>query len=222
MTSRELQLRPDCFQNPVRLDLQIVGDAMLWPHDGEMREQATNAAVVVEGRSWLHNLSNQDVRALFELAANTVPMARIQSEIERPFIRGTVAGHILRLTLAGLARDPKSDALGAAKKRVSAGFAADSRLSVKTIENQIWKNYRPVAHFWAAFLSLDDRQFFPCQTKTFKTFLQMAEAYRRAGETTPVFKSGTILNSHETFSLPKSMNLPEMTLRVQPLASSQS
>jgi hypothetical protein len=128
-----------------------------------------------------------------------------------------VAGHILRLTLAGLARDPKSDALGAAKKRVSAGFARDSRLSVKTIENQVWKNYRSVAHFWAAFLSLDDREFFPCQTKAFRRFLQMAEAYRIAGETTLIFKSGAVLNAQESFSLPKSMNLPKMTLRVEPL-----
>jgi hypothetical protein len=192
--------------------LQIVESVMLWPGDPEMQRHAISAAVVTEGLANFHDLSEIELANLLHLSARSLPLEHIQQQIEKPFVRGVVSGHILRLALLENAKNSRSNALGEAKKTASKMFSAARRLSVSTIENQVWKFYRPVAHYWAAFLSLDDRRAFPCRTDTFVELLSKAEAFRKAGEGAQVYKSGTILDSRESVNLPRSVTVPVANL----------
>ncbi len=156
--------------------LQIL---MCWPNDAEEQLQARRAF-------YLHNLGNAETKASTEMEYLQACMAFepirrelggwsrmadapafsavIASILERQK-DGFIAGAILRLMHALRTQD---EALGikASKNKIldflrirGEGIFRQNRIFTRANLDEIWATYRPVAHLWAAHLSLHQKYF---------------------------------------------------------------
>jgi hypothetical protein len=88
-------------------------------------------------------------------------------------------------------------------------------IRAKTIENEVWSNYRSVAHFWAAYQTCHaeagGKYPFPCAFQDLAGFLGTAEAFRRLGECAKT-NQGTVLRAGDAIRLPDNLGVPDIHL----------
>jgi hypothetical protein len=216
----ELQLTPEMVgAGRTRLVLgEIIEPGMLWPNDAARRATAAAAARAKHVEESIPAddhpvvLRGFDLRVLVENLASAPPLADIQDSARQPFCRGVLAGTIFLETLharkTGRNRNLQQIKLDATR-RFSA-HPAFQRLSASTVENSIWKVYRPVSHLWAASIygAVADGEPFPCSVSNLPQFLSFAEALRADGVTCQLGQGGTLLDPIRTWSVPAAVPLP--------------
>jgi hypothetical protein len=142
--------------------------------------------------------------------ANATPIKDVQEETQPTFVHGMIAGKILWLALLDH-HTGKKRGLEAIKADISKEYSGEKRferLSVSTINNTIWRTFRSVSHFWAAYpMCAADRNDLP-------RFLAVAEYLRHAGEACPMRQHpGTVLDGASTWRVPPQLALPEYAVR---------
>jgi hypothetical protein len=214
MSVSYLNLPPSALSAPSRTDLDLVSALMLWPDDGPMRERAIETSFVTLMHTVADQLSRGDLVELVSLAKDATPIDQIHQTTRQRMIDGARAGIYLRETVGhvSLHRNISMKALAA---KVA---AIPPKLNAHTFENTIWPRYRPVSHFWAAWLHLAEaiseqsKQAFPCGTDQLAHFLGLSEGVRQLGECTRTKQSPSmVLRSAEGVRVS-----PEMA--IQPIA----
>jgi hypothetical protein len=73
----------------------------------------------------------------------------------------------------------------------------------KHVNEAVWKCFRPVASYWAAFVYMDDDApaEIPCARSALPQFLAFAEAFRSLAEGTMIPHHGPVLKAGETVEL---------------------
>jgi hypothetical protein len=217
MPATLVELSKDCLTRTIRFDLAVVEAMMLWPEDEKARERWLHAAMVREASALGEDLPESHARFSLQLAADTTPLKELKGIAEDRQAHGWVAGAMLHRAVERAAVEGSVN-LGKIAQEVvqaSAGLRRQHgmRLSVKTINNRIWPDYRSVAHFWAAYVTaLDEGQkAFPCSIGGLPAFLATAEAYRKAGETVQT-KQGPVMRPGESVLVPDFLTLPTLAL----------
>lgn len=217
-----LDIRADCLTQPIRLDLAVIEVTMLWPDDIEARREALITSRVEELRPSADTLIRSELAELARQAADARPLRDIQKDYLRGdrLIRGSIAGTILRETLGRLEINHNASSMKQIVGELSDAFSKKYRLSVKTIANDVWPTFRPVAHFWAAHLDAAlffDETAFPCQMQHLSDFLARSEGYRMRGEIFRTKQSPTtVLHAAEMFRLPSHLMVEPLDPRFQP------
>lgn len=205
-----------------RLTLAYIETVMLWPNDSEQRRLAFEAAHAAHTLNVLGQaIAESAPIALFPdqllpIAAGLAaapPLKDMQSSSMEPFVRGTVAGMIFGKALIDQETGDKSglQAIKADIIRRYKGKPHFEKLSLSTVENLIWGVYRPVAHLWAAAITLATAApfAFPCSLPGLPSYLAVAENFRLKGESTRLRQSkGTLLEPGRTWTVPSGLPLP--------------
>jgi hypothetical protein len=192
--------------------------AMLWPLDAEKRRAAALALSVLELRERLGLLdtANQiqvsvcDLRLLIEGA---VAVPEFEREVESRQRHGTLAGAVLIDFLRAKLHNP----IRKIKLDLDIFQSIGERFSISKseIENVCWKDFRCVAHFWAAAsLTTSAGARFPINLQDLTKFLAVAEELRRHGEELPMVRGNSILRPAETWKVPPHLDLPRVELKV--------
>lgn len=215
-------LRPDVLQNPSILDVAVLEVLMLWPTDRARRERVLKSIVikhVTDKKGWAAPASSLEVSDLVRLVQDAPRLEEFGEAAKDAMRRGVIAGALLT-DVVGLTSMKSSNAnLSRLKKRYAEAFTKKLRIrmSEKTIDNDVWREYRSVAPYWAAWLWLYvpcDR--FPCDPNGLETFLATADAFRIAGESTRTHQSPSpILRVGETFVPDLSISLPHIDLEFE-------
>ena len=223
MMALSIELSSDCLASPLPCDQIAIGSMMLWPNDASARELAARSAMI----AWkLENADHLERNSLVQLAreaAAAMPLQDVRKltaqENGGPYVMGSIAGDVLSLTISRVA----VGAHGASMKRIFQEVAESWvekcwPIDPKTIENEVWKSYRCVAHFWAAYWHClkehQDKSQFPCPLVHLPRFLGIAEAFRASGEATKTKQSPrTILLPNEPVRLPDRCKIPALELR---------
>ncbi len=146
----------------------------------------------------------------------TAPRAvDLQTKAHQSYRYGLAAGIILMEMITADARN-EVVSMVRAKEKVSEHLTVLNARSMGTIENTVWKTFRPVAHFWAAYLCLgseacdrDEEYLFPCSVKALAEFLGTAQSYLERGLSLRAARSArTVLVPDETWTLPARLDLP--------------
>ena len=187
-----LNLRPGCLDNPTRFDLAPIEAAMLWPDDPGKRTRII-VSCRAEHLSARNGASTGELLSLRVLADDSMAND-LRAQLGDRLVQGTIAGWILRDTIAGAGRVPIDTAIRNASGKfrdVKMPRGRNNRdLTPRTISRSIWPRYRSVAHFWAAWLDHRDAPLFPCRLERMREFLALAETLRKAGETTQLTNTG--------------------------------
>jgi hypothetical protein len=102
-----------------------------------------------------------------------------------------------------------------AEKRRKAHKSLD--ISRSTLENTIWRNYKPVAHLWAShvyyvlILRPDDALAFPCRVDQLPDFLALADFFALSGLSAKMprrKKSEHLLDESNMWRIPSGLHLP--------------
>jgi hypothetical protein len=148
-------------------------------------------------------------------ALDAVPIKTLQKSTKERHVHGYIAGLILRHVVSEVLIDRNSDkaSVGWITKKLSKPSSATSR----TIENTIWRDFKKVSHFWAAYdetYDAADQSSFPCKLEHLSDFLSISEAFRTQGEGTIPWKSPRpLLLRGECVSLPPHLNVPMVSLK---------
>jgi hypothetical protein len=93
-------------------------------------------------------------------------------------------------------------------------------LLLSTIDNHIWRTYRPVAHLWGAYhlqaqayTVADIPVAFPCYPHEVLQFLAMAEVLRKKAECCLLAHGGTLIDPLTSWHAPSDIDLPSMEVR---------
>ena len=168
------------------------------------------------------SFSNAQISSLVDGLAVAPRPQEIHQERSSRYLRGTAAGMILWDGL--LAQNSGQDS-GLTKIKVDisnllqrTGKKRGSSLSF--LDNVLWKDFRPVAHLWLAYLLRQLAELSSVSTDKLCTsgdllrFLAVAEQLRRDGELARFWKSNQpILHPAHTWKVPSSIRLPELTIR---------
>jgi hypothetical protein len=193
-----LQLAPQLVS---RLELTPIEAIMLWSGDANNQNRARLAAIP----EWLrsldgYTLGSEDFKELEEITR----LREFEPDTRRQFLHGVVAGCRLWNLLCIQRRKPDasfSNVDGAIRKM----FAKRS-ISQSTLNNTIWPHFKPVAHLWAAFVSLSAASHrksspFPCALRDAAHFLgvsatiaNIATATRTKQSTRPVLDADDLWN----------------------------
>jgi hypothetical protein len=190
-----LNLPLEALASPNRTDIDIVSAIMLWPDDEAMRARAIETSFVALLHTAADQLSRGDLLELVSLAKDATPVDQIHETTRRRMIDGARAGLYLRETVGhiSLKRNISMKALAAKVATLP------PQLNAHTFENSIWPRYRPVSHFWAAWLHLGETasehsvQAFPCSGNQLQHFLGLAEGFREIGERTKTKQSPSMV-----------------------------
>jgi hypothetical protein len=133
------------------MDFSFIVARMLWPRleeDADMRLRAMTAFMFdLLGKGIKRGeIEARTAVILFDAAAGAPPLSDVQKNIPAPMLRGMIAGHIVRMVMS----KERMQIGGAIAELSKLFYSADRRLSVKTIQNQVWPHYRCVSHYWAA------------------------------------------------------------------------
>ncbi len=222
MTAEYLDLREDCLVRPTRWDLAIIEARMLWPDDSDTRGRYLSAvsikvSVTSIDRVPISKPSPTEVRELAEAILSAPRVEDFTEAGKRAYVHGLVAGKILydAVGLHDIGRENIS--LGNIKGALSDLLGPAQRLSVKTIDNAVWRRYRSVAHLWAAYLHISqetDSTFLPCRARDLPIFLAVAEVYRTRGETIRLTTKSPspVLRTGDAVMIPPALVLPEVEL----------
>lgn len=220
-----LALTPESVRSPTRLDLAIVENLMIWPDDEAAREKAMRTAEVQFGRDLLDQgrLPDSMVRDLARQAVDTTAPADVSAIAKERFMDGLIAGTILYRAILYREIKPDQAAIEHIVAEISQRLFPKWRRLPKTIRNTTQKKFRSVAHFWASYITtalLGRREgllpAFPCRLGDLRTFLAVADEFRKLGETTrrprapkPVVVPGT------SVMISSEIDLPPITLRTE-------
>jgi hypothetical protein len=215
-----------------RLVLSYIATVMLYPDDEQKRKRAMDASVAANilvelpdamgDQDALVLLGPTDLPAMLRILANAPPLSEVQEETKPRIVHGAVAAMILLDALedrhVGRQRGLRWVKEKIRKKLL--GQVHFERLSMSTIENRIWRVYRPVAALWAAhsLLAAEYRQAgikyaHPCHVDDVSRFLGLAEALRRDAEGYKLKQyDGTLLDPKTSWAVPPGIDLPGMEL----------
>jgi hypothetical protein len=208
--SRILLLRDGVLDCPSRLDLAAIEVQMAWPNDLVWQKRAYTAIVAEHMKQHLDEMPSADYRAFYCLATEASPLADVRKEWSEKFKRASLVGHFLTDLLGCISLHIDDVTMANLIERVIKPYrmkkdGGELRISLKTFQNQIWPEFRCVAHLWAASLKAieNEGQPFPCHLTKLREFLADAEAFRRLGESSRTKQSpSTVLEPDETFKLP--------------------
>ncbi len=197
--SRTLGLPADCLTAPGTAHVVIVASRMLWPGDDDLRHRALGAAwceqVLLSGQ-----LPAPRGRAELDFVRSAPKPSDFAEEIKAGYRAGIIAGQILLHALDGMS-------LTAAKQRIASNLRND-RISVETINHTIWRAYRCVSPYWAAYIKAGgfdttSAPWLPCWPADLGLFLARADAIRERGEAVSPFRSprGPVLRAGLTITL---------------------
>jgi hypothetical protein len=186
-----IDLTVDGLRASTSADTAKIGTAMLFPDDPNARLMDSNLA-----------------------AAGFV--LELDKQRRQRFERGLVAGRILIAAVGNAGQTNPTGALVTMKDaKESARQPFDyarqtqgrnqTKVSLKLIDNEIWPQFQPVAHFWAAYHDhLGKTCEFPCAPCDLFALLAHAEAYRRLGEATRLRPNSSrpVLDASRTVRLP--------------------
>ncbi len=218
-TEKILSLRPDVLDGPTLVDVAVLEVTMLWPDNLDKRAGALQAIEVkhlTDREQWLPAASANEMSAFVRLVQSAPRFDELASEAKDAVWRGTVAGFILLNAVGLIEAAPERANLSSLKKKIAEAMRKKFKLRVseRTIDNTIWKTFRPVAAYWAAWLITQSPVGrFPCSPADLGSFLGAAEAFRRLGEThrTPQSPS-PILQAGEAIIPDPSIPIPQVGL----------
>ncbi len=221
-----LKLASDPLLNTTRLDLASFEAMMLFPDLEYEREQACNAALVEFGIQDL-NLKAAFTEEILDISAKTLPLSVIKELAKDRFIKGMIVGYVLHNQIGYIALgdyEKSKQVLIDEATRIfqKTGKGGYLRVTKSTFNNDIWPKFRCVAHFWAACVSVNLIEgypcgAFPCRVDALPRFLADAEAYRLMGEATrPRQGTANILDQKETVKLPDWLHIAPSELNFQP------
>lgn len=204
-----LNLRPDCLEDPTRYDVACLEAMMLWPDDESWRTRALETSFIEFNRPYLDVFPAEILRDYSKRAADALPVTTFQEEVKKErFLRGVLVGGVLHGVIGALREDPDGATKGAiidkcieVAQRPKNGKRPSWRISSSTFNNEIWPQFKSVAHFWAAYFAwcyyLKGSEYyfpkgnFPCRCSDLREFLSDAEAYRISGEAARTKQSRT-------------------------------
>jgi hypothetical protein len=196
--------------------LLYIQAVMLWPHDAQMREAAYGIPMV---ENMLSEFSEGRLRPSKENAellsrALWYPSSdHIREEADRLLWHGYSAGAILYRLLYADAKGVR-DSIRNVVTGLSDYFHA-KRIRESTINHFTWPTYRPVAHLWAAHLSIGQmREHYtvPCCIEDLPLFLALSERNRIEAEEVRLPRSkSTLLPAGETWRVPEGLSLPALS-----------
>lgn len=190
----------------------LVQGMMLWPEDQSARERLCKAEAIRLAASRGDRLPVTIARRVFALTAEAPPIAELRKNADDRHAHGWIAGEILRRAVDQAGREGDNVNLREIIGQIVKAYAPYRSAgkvhltpSVKTIVNTIWPRYRPVAHFWAAFLGRIENgagRAFPCSLDELPAFLKSARRYLGAGQEART-KQGPVLRPGESVGIPE-------------------
>jgi hypothetical protein len=230
-----LDISQDDLEDRTRLGIATayVAAVMLSPRDPDVRDRLFRSGQVKQGEMRLSlrefgrlppcEKAESDYRRLLDMARSLPSVESIRNEMRTLRLRGLIAGYVLYELLSarkdGTNKTTKSKGhvLGALTNiNTKFGkFLFREHTQIDFINKEVWPTYRPVAHLYAAAtqVELNGVAFFPCQPQILPQFLALAEHYREGGENLQMLRKPpghSVLDSSETWSVPRSINLPEV------------
>jgi hypothetical protein len=216
-----LDLGPDCVTQPTIVHIAAVKAVMLWPNNEAARQITMQVGVLQLGRDLMSEgkFPASEMASYADAALEVLPRAGKVMEAEgRRIDLGLRAGQILleavfrgRTELAGVAMGP---IIG----EITRSYTSRKATSSKTVNNDVWTPFRPVAHFWGTFLLTWKRngtadRAFPCRRDNLITFLGAADKLRCMGEQNPrVAKGQPVLRAGESVLVPACIMLPDIEI----------
>jgi hypothetical protein len=231
---RYLDLTPEMLgPDRSRLILARIEGWMLWPGmhqgndrqdqfaaaEGRARYEAAVAVQTAAGADAHFTITAGEVVELVRHAEASSALARVQDLARAPFLEGVTAGLIALEVLRGATAGVPINLSRA--KRMAATVMKGKKPAIvtpKTIDNRIWKLYRPVAHLWVSYLvRRASGGLFPCRLTEVETFLAESEEYRRIGESLKSdSKAPPLFDAAEMVGVPENIELPDIEIRWQP------
>jgi hypothetical protein len=210
------ELSADELARPNRLTLSRLENIMLWPGSPDRRSAAAEAAAAALVRDHIRSLpevvtTGADVAAVLEIAADAPRMADVQPQAKEAFRRGLIAGRIVHDVIGWREVNSTMAGLQQAKRRI----ARTCKISISQIENDIWKPYRDVAPFWAAYYTLakGERDMpFPCSTKQLSNFFGISKYYLRMGSIRGKQAPVNMFNETTVWQLPGDLIIAEVSV----------
>lgn len=214
ISTRFFELRRGCLRAPTLRDVAIVGSMMLWPNDEEQRRRSMTAFDVDIALQFGQPETPAEHREFIDLV-RTVPRPEdYQEQTKRGFRNGMIAGQILGEAVARSRTSSSRIGITTIKRRIASKLA-DDQVSVSTIDNQIWKNYRCVAACWAAYLTKGDpggNSWLPCKPADLGAFLALSNQFRGQAERLRLPHASILLLPGETILVPSGITLPACAL----------
>jgi hypothetical protein len=228
-----LDLTPEMI-GPEQAELAVgyIESVMVWPDDEENRRRLKMARQAVELSDLIRSLAKQDsppasldiadITPITDALAASPRLSDVATARDQRYERGTIAGWILWDALLDHHRGTKRG-LEVIKRDISNRLLVSKhvkRLSISTINNIIWRIFRPVAHLWPAYmlrsanLRTDGQPVSrPCGPADLLRFLALAEQLRRDGETCRPRQSDLpILDPARTWKAPPTLHLPDFRI----------
>ncbi len=209
-----------------RLTLAYIESVMLWPNDPLQRKlslRVANAAQIRHRAARLIEdcgsteivLDVDHFLTILDVLGNAPALSEMQEAGKEPFKRGVVAACIFLETLrserTGRARNLQQVKAGIIKRL--AGKQHFEHLSQSTVENVVWRVYRPVAHLWAAYYLVSGRNGpFPCRLREFPRFLSVSERLRLDGERFRTGRGTTLIDPFSAWTVPPELGIEPTVL----------
>jgi hypothetical protein len=214
--------------------MAYLGAVMVWPKPDEVEQRrraidAAGAQHIIAG--FIGHAASSDRQQFYftweelisvmTFLAGAPPLGDIHQQSKPRTKQGLIAGEIL---LSQCGEAGRRLGLGAAKSALSErlnGTKLFETLSISTIDNTVWRSYRPVAHLWAAQILSSVRRrarrlpfgAVPCAQDDLPYFLACAERLRRIGEAHASRQHvGPVLEASRTWRLPDGFRLPEFAV----------
>ncbi|WP_040619990.1 hypothetical protein [Rhodovulum sp. PH10] len=218
--------RPNLQETVDRMDLAGIEAAMLWPDDDAYREKVIQRALILRALETPESLDREMAINLLGMSVGIPSAAEINAETETRHLYGGLAGCILAETIARIDGNmPLSmgEIINRACKSATAnaGGWRKAQITPKTVQNRVWRDWKPVAHLWAAYNRLYQEHgkawVWPCPKVQLTRFLGEAEAWRAIGETLkPRQSDTTVLPAGIAVRIPGSDRLPRVKLEFVP------
>jgi hypothetical protein len=192
-------LSPDSLLSPTFYDFGMVLALMQWPSDQKARNWHVQLNDIAN-RALSSNISPEQFVDLLLAQRLEFPS---EFSLRRSLIRGLQVGCYLHSAVAS-ALQGASPSMKGLTNSVVLNFRDFGDLAAQTpkqFENQVWPEFRPVAHFWAAFWHesplmtespvIAPGRRIPFELTALPRFLKRAEHYRRLGAGTRIRGRGT-------------------------------
>jgi hypothetical protein len=166
---------------------------MLWPSPSQeqTREEAFAVASIEDYlQRWpidREEIGRDDLAWIRSLRT----LRDLQEHAKKRFLHGFVGGYRLCLILERISETP-DESFRNVDSQIRREFNGYS-ISKSTIQNTIWKEFKPVLHSWGAYVTIARQQRdypFPCPQKELRRFLATAEALLQMGNSTRIKQSG--------------------------------
>jgi hypothetical protein len=174
------------ISSPTRSQLDIVSAAMLWPAAEEERDRNTASfvslaqeipAMISEGVIDLRESDPKVVAGVMSTMRDAPPLDAIHELVKPRLYEGALIGAMIA-ELLGRPANPAHNLADAKRRAVDAMRGRLGRsVDTKTVDNEQWPLFRPVAHLWGAYLVKWPRSSadaFPCALSDFAMFLAVA------------------------------------------------